>query len=311
MIAKISVIMGVFNQRGVIQKVIEAYRDQTLSMSDFELIVVDSGSTDGSIEWLQSATMPFAMHVKVVENRGKAAARNHAAQLVQSPLLVITDADMIPHPDFLKAHWMAHASSHQPTCFEGLTYNMDHLHWPPQPDYIEPYITRHLTAREALGWYYFLTGNVSMPVTLFHDMGGFDEQFTGYGWEDLELGYRLSQRTVPLLYLPGAINYHYHVVTHDDAHLRNIAKGESARLFLAKHPQLKWFLGLNPVSRLVYRWLSPPGRCLSWLTQHRAVPGWQGQFASWVLGEYHYLSGILGDTTTQTMLRNMAPPASS
>lgn len=303
--------MGVFNQRGVIQRVIESYQHQTLPMSDFELIVVDSGSTDGSIEWLQTATMPFSLQVLVVENRGKAAARNHAAQSVQSPLLVITDADMIPHPDFLKTHWMAHVAAQQPTCFEGLTYNLTHLHWPPQPEYLEPYISRDLTARQPLGWYYFLTGNVSMPTTLFHGMGGFDEQFTGYGWEDLELGYRLSQQRIPLLYLPDAINHHYHVVSDDDAHLRNIAKGESARLFVTKHPQLKWFLGLNPLSRLVYRWMSPPGRCVSWLTQHRQQPGWQGHLASWALGEYHYLSGILGDAATQSILRDQAHHPSS
>ena len=64
-----------------------------------------------------------------------------------------------------------------------------------------------------LGWYYFLTGNISFPKALFMQENGFNEVFMSYGWEDIELGYRLEQKKVPLRYLKSAVNYHYHVIS--------------------------------------------------------------------------------------------------
>ncbi len=302
MIPKISVVMGVYNQIDCLPKVLEGYANQSLPLSEFELIFVDSGSTDGTVSFLSSASIGCAIYVEQVENRGKAAARNWGSQLVQAPIMVITDADMIPDPTFLKSHWVAHQTQKRMTCFEGLTNNMTQLHWPPNPDWLEPYIQQSLAPLQRLGWYYWLTGNLSMPVQLFHEMGGFDEGFTGYGWEDLELGYRLQKRGVPLRYLPSAINYHYHVVSRSGQRLRNIEKGKSAALFVSKHPSLAWFLGMNPVSKLVYRLTSPPGRVLDWVDGGRRRTGWIKKCANWFLDEYYYLSGALQDESTQVVL---------
>ncbi len=45
------------------------------------------------------------------------------------------------------------------------------------------------------------------------DVGGFDEGFTGYGWEDLEMALRMCVRGVVFEYEPRAVGYHYHVET--------------------------------------------------------------------------------------------------
>jgi glycosyltransferase involved in cell wall biosynthesis len=42
-------------------------------------------------------------------------------------------------------------------------------------------------------WTNFITSNVSIPKALIERAGGFDEQFKGFGWEDWELGYRLTK----------------------------------------------------------------------------------------------------------------------
>ena len=55
----------------------------------------------------------------------------------------------------------------------------------------------HPPTRKRLSWLYFLTGNASVRRADLERVGGFDESFTGYGHEDLELGYRLEHARRP------------------------------------------------------------------------------------------------------------------
>ena len=162
-------------------------------------------------------------------------------------------------------------------------------------DILSPYIKRNYKNKKKLGWFYFLTGNISFPKALYLREGGLSKDFLGYGWEDLELGYRLSKKKIPLIYLKNAINYHYHVITKDEEIERNIKKGESAKVFLKKHPELKWFLGLNPVSTFIFPKIKENGlfynvikdRCYA--SSNRILH----DFGFWFLKEFYYLRGIL------------------
>jgi len=291
---EISVVIGTFNQAPVLQRVLDGYTNQNCDPGIFEVIVVDSGSTDGTHDLFAQFAPRFKFNGIIQDNQGKSGARNRGVAVACAPVIIITDADMIPHPDFIETHIQAHRSTANPTCFEGVTLNMTELHWPPDPNKTYPYIRESLKNGQKLGWYYFLTGNVSFPKSLFVAEGGFDMDFLGYGWEDLELGYRLQQKKVPLRFLPKAINYHYHVVSDDDEINRNVKKGESARIMLAKHPELKWFLGLNPLSVLVYKNTAPNGPLIKRMTRwHTQGSGLRRRFGTWFLKEYSYLNGLL------------------
>jgi GT2 family glycosyltransferase len=71
----------------------------------------------------------------------------------------------------------------------------------------------------------------------------FDEDFETYGWEDIELGFRLHQDGMRLCFEPGATAVHDHPVTVRDFCKRQLDVGISSRIFLEKHPELKNFLG--------------------------------------------------------------------
>ena len=120
--------------------------------------------------------------------------------------------------------------------------------------------------------------------------------FQNYGWEDIEMGYRLFQKNVPLRYLKGAINYHYHVISKEEEVERNVDKGDSARILLRKHPELKWFLGLNPLSTWVFNKIFPEGRVYNQIKDQwsKSTIKLKRNFSFWFLKEYHYLKGILG-----------------
>lgn len=299
MVPQLSIIIGTYNQRDTLKKILESFNTQTAPRGSFELIVVDSSSNDGTDAMLQSfhATYPFRFFIQ--ENLGKAGARNRGVSEAQGSIIMITDADMIADPDLVKTHLEAHQTSTKPSCFEGVTMNMYILEWPTSPTNLYPYISRPLPDGASLGWYYFLTGNISFPRSIFEENGGFDETFLSYGWEDLELGYRLSRKKIPLYFLKKAINYHYHVVTKDEEIMRNVKKGESARIFLKKHPELKWFLGLNPLSVFIFKRLQENGRFYTWVKTkfYYASSPKKHAFGFWFLKEFHYLKGLLGSSS--------------
>lgn len=57
-------------------------------------------------------------------------------------------------------------------------------------------------------WINFITSNVSVSRYALFEAGLFDEQFSGYGWEDWELGFRLYTRGATFIHDPNATAYH-------------------------------------------------------------------------------------------------------
>lgn len=291
---KISVVLGSYNQHDVLKRVLESFDRQHAPAADYEVIVVDSGSTDNTPELLKSWAPRHKFKGIIQENRGKSGARNRGVAEASGDLILITDSDMIADENLIQTHLTAHKNSTGPSSFEGVTMNMHELHWPPESAKLYPYITKDYKDGAKLGWYYFLTGNISFPKTTFNELGGFDEDFQGYGWEDLELGYRFQKSGIPHYYLKSAINYHYHIVSNEGEIERNFKKGESAKIFLDKHPELKWFLGCNPLSLFVHGNVKQEGKIIKTLKEkgltsdNSMVKG----FSRWFLGEYNYLNGI-------------------
>ena len=136
---KITVVLGAFNQRDILEVVLPEYDNQSLDKDLFEVIVVDSSSTDGTDRFFNTFKPGFNFRGIIQENKGKASARNRGVNEASSTYIIITDADMIPHRDFLKHHLEAQENTTQPTCFEGVTMNMTKLHWLVDESLLYPY----------------------------------------------------------------------------------------------------------------------------------------------------------------------------
>ena len=291
---KISVVIGTFNQVETLKKVLPIYEDQLCSRNSFEVILVDSNSSDNTHAFLKGYKPDYNFKYKIQDNKGKASARNEGVKLASGTYIIITDADMIPGPAFIQGHLEAHLNSKKECCFEGLAWNMSYLEWPVKSATLSPQVGTFPKHLSRLGWYYFLTGNLSLPKSLFESNYGFNEDFQSYGWEDLELGYRLSKKKVPLFYLKTSSNYHYHVISKEEEIQRCEKKGESSLLFLKLHPELKWFLGFNPLSKFVF----PKIRKESTLYQlfqnfFYSKSMFKHNLGFWFLKEWHYLKGAL------------------
>ena len=240
---KISIVIGTHNQKHVLKKTLESLFHQTLSPELYEIQLIDSSSIDGTDKMVEELKPTCRFDYMRVENKGKAAARNTGIKQARGEIILLTDADMIAEPKLLEEHLLAHEKRNNAS-FEGLTINPDG----------KPYIKTWLWPGKKLKWTYFLTGNLSIRKKTIIEAGLFDENFKGYGWEDIELGYRLRQMKVPLHYLPSAANHHHHVVSREGMLERKFETGRSAALFYKKHPnfEIQMFIGMNPVAMGIY-----------------------------------------------------------
>ncbi|MCC5613066.1 glycosyltransferase [Nostoc sp. CHAB 5834] len=94
-----SVIIPVYNKAGYIKKCIDSVIDQTFS--EFELIIIDDGSTDDSLAIIRQFSDPRIKY-KVQKNAGVSATRNNGVKIAKYDNVAFLDADDWWHPDFLE-----------------------------------------------------------------------------------------------------------------------------------------------------------------------------------------------------------------
>jgi hypothetical protein len=116
----------------------------------------------------------------------------------------------------------------------------------------------------APNWKHFYTSNLSLKTQLLKE-NPFNESFTRYGMEDIELGYRLEQqRNLELVFLPDALAHHLHPTDFRQACARAYDAGSSSRVFHEMWPDSAPPVRNSPLRRglryLMVRtsWLLPP-----------------------------------------------------
>ena len=83
----------------------------------------------------------------------------------------------------------------------------------------------------------FYTSNISIDREILGERP-FDPAFSSYGWEDIELGYRLSLRGVRIVYEAGARAGHFHPTDIRSFYRRQLQVGRTHPDILAIHPEL-------------------------------------------------------------------------
>jgi glycosyltransferase involved in cell wall biosynthesis len=98
----ISIIVPVFNDFSAIQQTITALRGQTAEKELFEIIVIDNGSTDGSVEWLSEQTDIIFIQEHTYLN-SPYSCRNRGAEVASGRYLVFLDSTCVPDEKWLEA----------------------------------------------------------------------------------------------------------------------------------------------------------------------------------------------------------------
>jgi len=300
----ISVVIPTRNRIETLRHVVPTLLRQTLAPQRYEILIADSNSDDGTAQYLRerSAALPKgSLRHLPGDYTSRAAARNAGAAAARAPIVMFTDADILASEALLERHLADHcAAENDRIAVVGCELRVDSLE-----DYrtqtARPETRRPLQRpwRRRLSWLYFLTGNASVRRDDFDKVGGFDEAFTGYGHEDLELGYRLRKSGVEIAYDRDAINYHWHPVGYEEEIGRMELAGFSTVRFYRKHRDLeiKLKLGMTPVSLGLHSMLAAAGplrRSIERAASSRTRPRkntWPF-VARQISYQYHYLNGV-------------------
>lgn len=286
----LSVVIGTCNQAPMLRCVLRSFADQTYPADRFEVVVIDSESTDDTAAVCEAGDCPFALVYVRKKNEGKCSARNVGLATARSGAVLLTDADVLADPTLAAAHAAARAE------FPGVVVvGQQYMVNAPDRDRTagRPCLNPRWGRGRSLSWRQFVTGNASLSRETVLEVGGFDEGFQGYGFEDYELGYRLAGRGVRFVFEPTAINYHFHPVALESDLVRKREAGRAAVYFASLHPSraLRVHLGLTPLNRALYGRIAVFG----WLERTcRALQGRQsaaGRIARHMLLEIEYQQG--------------------
>ena len=97
---QITVIVPLYNKVKEVERSLTSILNQTVS--EYELLIIDGGSTDGSLEIISSYLEDCRIQLIHQKSKGLPAARNEAIQQAKGELIAFLDADDEWHPDFLE-----------------------------------------------------------------------------------------------------------------------------------------------------------------------------------------------------------------
>ena len=258
-----SVVIPTYNRLPILEKCLRALEQQQLEapISAYEVVVVDDGSTDDTVNWLLRNGSEFP-HVRLVQqdHGGPAEGRNRGVDHARGDVIVFIDSDLVVTESFLISHARRLEQTWQQRgdrlCFTyGAVINTANFDDP----------TREPHKLSDLSWAYFATGNVGIDREVLERSGLFDTRFRLYGWEDLELGERLRRMGVVLVRCPEAVGYHWHPPLSLEQVPRLIAvEGERAKMglvFYRKHPtrRVRFIIQFTVLHRLLWELLTLGG----------------------------------------------------
>ena len=287
----ISVVIPTYNRLDTLREVVPTLLAQDLPQERYELLICDSDSNDGTAEYLAGVreSHPNVRHLPGAYT-GRAMARNAGIAAASSAIVLFNDSDILASPDLLSRHLHRHEERQNIAVVGWEVQVKDLAEYAYKRDHPQARGHLHPPTRKRLTWLYFLTGNASVRREKLLEVGSFDESFTGYGHEDLELGYRLQKAGVEIVYEPNAVNYHCQDVPHEDQKEKMKLAGRSTVRFYRKHPDfaVKANLGMTPISLSLHSVLTGMPAVLGWLDKKAG----RSKLARDIVQQYHYVSGI-------------------
>jgi len=238
---RISVVLATYNRLDLLQRLLGCLVDQTLSPTQFEVIVVDDGSKDPVRERIRPEQYPFRLTLITQGNAGPSAARHRGVLAATGEILVLLDDDMALPPCFLQTH-LAYHEQGPPTAVIG-RYASD-------PDIRKkPIFERYMGAKwdqlsigvssgaVIVDGTLLATGNASMRRDDYLRAGGLDVTLPRA--EDMALGLQLEALGVRLVFSDSAYSVHLSDHTHPQTFRRRaFLHGQLETRIARLHPDM-------------------------------------------------------------------------
>jgi glycosyltransferase involved in cell wall biosynthesis len=106
---KVSIIIPSYNKYPQNLLTLYSLQNQTFNSKNMEVIFVDDGSNDNTLQITKKFHPPFSFkYIRCEKNEGRSRARNIGIESAQGEIIVFLDAEMIVNPDFVQNHYNYH-----------------------------------------------------------------------------------------------------------------------------------------------------------------------------------------------------------
>lgn len=197
-----SVIIPTHNDKAGLGNCLTALDRQTVDREEYEIIVVNDGPMDDAVQAVAEKHQAHFLHQP---QRGAGMARNLGAEHAKGKLLLFTDADCVPAPDWIEKMTAPFTDPDVigicgivRTRQRGLTARFIQLEY----DHRYRNVARHTRID------FVNTGTAAYRREVFLQCGGFDPALLGA--EDMEFSYRLAGQGHRLIFAPQAVVHHRH-----------------------------------------------------------------------------------------------------
>ena len=217
---------------------LDALEQQT--EKDFQVIVVCDGDIDGSAQVVQQYKERGVLNIEAIvfeENQGRSKALNAGHQAADAHVLIRCDDDLEPNPTYVAEHVRLHQGDRE-TGVIGLVHNVY-----PDNSYARAYgyfrdekFRLDAYAAAPNSYWHFWNANASLTQEMFHRLGGYDERYRLYGWEDVDMGYMMHQAGAEIILAPELESKHHIAATTTASRAtRALHSGAARSLFVEKH----------------------------------------------------------------------------
>lgn len=187
------------------KKLLEKNLPKVLDTEADEVIIADDGSKDGSVDFIKSK-FP---QVKVISHKrlGFVKNCNHAVKKAQGDIIVLLNNDVLPNKDFLKS---LRFNFQDPKLF---AVSLNELQWSWAEAKWEKGFVYHnpgeKTKQKHIS-FWASGGSGAFRKDLWEKLGGFDNIYSPFYWEDMDLSYRAWKRGYRVIWDPQAVVKHKH-----------------------------------------------------------------------------------------------------
>jgi glycosyltransferase involved in cell wall biosynthesis len=269
------VIIPTHNSAQVITGTINALSSQKISKGwQLNIIISDDGSVDQTVATISELNSRWPILTLCGEHRGAGIARNRALDKARGDVLLLLGADIRLMPGAIDTHLKFH-ENHQNKAVAALGFVFWDptlspspimewmIHGGPQNDYDS--LLAVSTCDPAHYWY---GSHVSIRREVLGD-DRFSEVFKGYGWEDLELGRRLGERSIALNVLVKARGLHHHYYSLNEIVSRQFMSGFNLKNYQSLYPSKELLPKLTIMHKCKLFLLALGGeKILHWLVIH-------------------------------------------
>lgn len=201
----ISVVIPAYNEAKTIVDCLNSLMNQTLTRDRYEIIVVDDGSTDGTLEIVRK--FPGVISVSQ-RNQGPAAARNNGVRRAQGGIILFTDADCRPFANWLEEMVRPFEQNPEIVAMKG-AYETRQRELIARFVQIE-YEDKYDRMKQQSNIDFIDTYSAGFRREIFLQARGFSEEFPVACAEDVELSFRLAGKGHKMVFNPEAKVFHLH-----------------------------------------------------------------------------------------------------